>query len=89
MNPLSMKDGNILIHYNHNIATVVFNDLAMASWAEIEACHRVAIVTHEVLITPHGHNRFDEHGKKALFGRCYMFMDAQDPKIVRIERRTA
>jgi hypothetical protein len=34
-----------------------------------------------------GANRFDEFGKKALFGRCYMFMDADAPNIVAIERK--
>lgn len=89
MNPLAMKDGNVLIHFNHNVATVVLNDLVEANWLEIEARHQDAIATHEVLITSLGHNRFDDHGKKALFGRCYMFMDAQDPEVVRIERRVA
>lgn len=41
----------------------------------------------EVLITPLGPNVFDDFGKMALFGRCFMFMDAQDPKVVRIERK--
>jgi hypothetical protein len=89
MNPLSMKDGNIFIHFNHNVATVVLNDLVEANWPEIEARHQDAIATHEVLITPLGQNRFDDHGKKVLFGRCYMFMDAQHPEVVRIERRVA
>ena len=28
-------------------------------------------------------------GKRALLGRAYMFMDAQAPKVVRIERASA
>jgi hypothetical protein len=87
MNPRSMKDGNILIQYNNDVVSVVLDDLVEANWEEIDAKHQDALATHEVLITPLGHNKFDAHGKKALFGRCYMFMDAQDPLVVRIERR--
>jgi|GEM_PF-6378487 hypothetical protein len=45
--------------------------------------------TSEVLITPAGNNVFDDFGKKALFWRRCMFMDAQDPKVVHIERKSA
>jgi hypothetical protein len=38
-------------------------------------------------MTPLGSNVFDEFGKKALFGRCFMFMDAQEPRVVRIARK--
>ncbi|AGH86296.1 hypothetical protein F504_3784 (plasmid) [Ralstonia pseudosolanacearum FQY_4] len=37
-------------------------------------------------MTPQGSNIFDAFGKKALFGRCFMFMDAQAPVVVRIVR---
>ena len=46
-----------------------------------------ALATSEVLITPLGPSKFDDFGKKALFGRCFMFMDAQDPKVVKIVRK--
>jgi hypothetical protein len=88
MNPLNMDDGNILIRYNLPAATVVLNDVAMANWSEIDQHHQQALATDEVLITPIGRNVFDDFGKKALLGRCFMFMDAQDPKVVRIERKT-
>ncbi len=40
-------------------------------------------------LQPLGPNKFDEFGKKALFGRCFMFMDAQEPKVVRVVRAAA
>jgi hypothetical protein len=86
MNPMNMKDGNILIQYNHDVASLVLSDVAEQNWSEIDRQHQQAIATSEVLITPLGHNVFDDFGKKALFGRCYMFMDAQSPKVSRIER---
>lgn len=88
MRPQEMDDGNILISYNHNVANVVLNDLADSHWEEIDSNHQGALVTDEVLITPLGQNTFDEFGKKALFGRCYMFMDAQSPTIVKIIRNS-
>jgi hypothetical protein len=87
MNPRPMDDGNILIQYNHPAVNVVLDDVCMAHWSEIDQNHQRALATSEVLITPLGSNVFDDFGKKALFGRCFMFMDAQDPKVVRIVRK--
>ena len=87
MNPLPMKDGNILIQYNHDVATVVLRDVIDAHWDEIQRRHLEALPRDEVLITPSGTNLFDDHGKAALFGRCYMFMDALEPQVVRLERK--
>jgi hypothetical protein len=86
MNPMSMKDGNILVQYNHDVANMALSDIVEQHWSEIDQQHQRALATYEVLITPLGHNVFDDFGKKALFARCYMFMDAQLPKVVRIER---
>lgn len=86
MNPMNMKDGNILIQYNHDVASLALCDVLEEHWAEIDKQHQRALATSEVLITPLGSNAFDDFGKKALFGRCYMFMDAQTPVVVRIER---
>ncbi|OYT86334.1 MAG: hypothetical protein CFE46_15935 [Burkholderiales bacterium PBB6] len=83
---MNMKDGNILVQYKYDVTTVLFADVVERNWAEIDANHQRAIATSEVLMTPLGPNRFDDFGKKALFGRCYMFMDAQTPKVVRVER---
>lgn len=89
MNPMNMKDGNVLVQYNHGVATVVLFEVTEANWQAIEDNHQRALATHEVLVTPRGHNIFDELGKKALFGRCFMFMDAQSPEVIRIERGAA
>ncbi len=87
MNPLHTSDGNVLVRYNHPAFNIVIAEVALANWAEIEAHHQEGLTPDEVLFTPLGQNVFDDFGKKALLGRCYMFMDAQAPKIVRIERR--
>lgn len=87
MKPLAMDDGNVLVSYNHPAMNVVLDDIAASLWPEIDARHQEALAASEVLITPLGKNVFDEFGKKALFGRCFMFMDAQTLDIVRIERK--
>jgi hypothetical protein len=89
MNPASMDDGNVLVRYNHPAVNVVLSSVAHAHWPEIESRHHDGLTPDEVLFTPLGRNVFDDFGKKALLGRCYMFMDAQAPKVHRIERRTA
>jgi hypothetical protein len=89
MHPLNMDDGNILVRYNHDVLTVVLESVASNHWSEIEREHQRALATDEVLITPMGPNKFDGFGMKALFGRCFMFMDAQDPTVVRVERSEA
>ena len=79
-------DGNIAIQYNHPAINVVLADVAERHWDEIDRKHQDALATHEALITPLGANKFDDLGKKALWGRCYMFMDAQDPQVIRVAR---
>jgi hypothetical protein len=86
MNPFQMKDGNILIQYSNDLANIVLANIATKHWPEIDEKHQSAIVANEVLITPLGQNKFDDFGKKALFGRCYMFMDAVSNKIIKIVR---
>lgn len=87
MNPVPMDDGNVLVQYNHPAVNVVISTQAEANWAAIDLHHQRALATDEVLITPLGSNVFDDFGKKALYGRCFMFMDAQDPKVVAIHRK--
>ena len=89
MNPVSMKDGNITVQYNHPAFNIVLSRVAIQHWAELDRHHLDALATHEVLITPLGQNKFDDFGKKALFGRCFMFMDAQDPVVERLVRAAA
>jgi len=88
MNPRQMDDGNIAIQYNHPAINVVISDFAKANWPEIERNHQDALAASEVLITPLGHNKFDTFGKMALYGRCFMFMDAQHPEVVQIIRKS-
>lgn len=88
MSPVRMDDGNILVQYNHPAVNVVLEEVVAENWAEIDLQHQNAIATDEVLSTPLGPNTFDDFGKKSLFGRCFMFMDAQDPHVVTIERKT-
>lgn len=88
MRPVAMDDGNILIGYKNDVtANVVLADVVAANWTEIEAQHQRALAEHEVLMTPIGQNKFDDFGIKALFGRCFMFMDAQRPRIAKIVRK--
>ena len=89
MNPLAMKDGNILVQYNEPVVNIVLSEFVTRHWAEIDRKHQDALATSEVLITSAGQNKFDEFGKKALYGRCFMFMDAQGPEVVRVVRASA
>lgn len=86
LTPQPMDDGNLTVRYAQPAANVVLTEVAKAHWAEIEARYMDGLATAEVIFTPLGQNVFDDLGKKALLGRCYMFMDAQAPKVVRIER---
>lgn len=88
MQPLAMQDGNIVVQYSHDVLNIVLDSVAQAHQEAIDAHHLRALATDEVLITPDGPNCFDAFGRKALFGRCYMFMDAQQPAVVRIVRAT-
>jgi hypothetical protein len=85
MTPNVMDDSNILIQYRYPAFTVVLTEIARAHWAEVEARHQEGLVPDEVLTTPLGQNVFDDVGKMALLGRCYMFMDAQSPRVLRLE----
>jgi hypothetical protein len=89
MNPVAMKDGNITVQYHQPALNVVLDSMTKAHWPEIERRHQDALATSEVLMTPLGANKFDDFGKKALFGRCFMFMDAQNPVVVRLVRAVA
>jgi len=87
MNPMNMDDGNILVQYNHPAVNVVLEQHVQEHWNLIDENHQRALATDVVLMTPPGSNVFDDFGKKALFGRCFMFMDAQDPKVIKIVRK--
>lgn len=86
MNPVNMKDGNILVQYNHPAYNVVLTDFTKQHMEQIKSKHLDALATDEVLITGLGQNKFDEFGMQALYGRAFMFMDAQNPKVIRLYR---
>jgi hypothetical protein len=86
MTPVPMRDGNLLVRYGDRVANVVLADIAATHRDAIEANHLRALFAGEVLLTSLGANVFDEIGKQALFGRCYLFMDAQAPRVVKIVR---
>ncbi|HRH78049.1 MAG TPA: hypothetical protein PK129_11915 [Cellvibrionaceae bacterium] len=86
MNPKNMDDGNILIQYNKPAFNIVISKFANEHIKEIQANHLAGLATDEVLMTPLGANKFDEFGMKAIYGRTFMFMDAQTPKVIKIYR---
>lgn len=88
MNPKNMDDGNIMILYNHPAYTIVLNETTEKHMDIIRKNHMEALARDEVLITPAGPNKFDDFGMKALFGRCYFFMDAKNPIVSKIIRGT-
>ena len=83
-----MDDGNIMIFYNHPAYTIVLNEVTEKHMDLIRQNHMEALARDEVLITPKGPNKFDDFAMKALFGRCYFFMDAKDPIVSKIIRGT-
>jgi hypothetical protein len=87
MNPVKMDDGNILVQYNQPAYNVVLEEIGKKNMKTIEANHQKALARAEVLITPLGNNKFDEFGMKALFGRCYFFMDAKKPIVTKVVRK--
>jgi len=88
MNPVKMDDGNILVQYNHPAFNIVLDAITKEHMKTIEANHQKALARAEVLMTPLGSNKFDEFGMKALFGRCYFFMDAKKPVVSSVVRKT-
>jgi len=90
MTPMNMDDGNLLLRYSQPaLVSVVLAEVVRAHRDEIERRHQDALARAEVLVTALGQNVFDDTGKSALYGRALMFMDAQEPKIIRIERHSA
>lgn len=87
INPQLMVDGNILIHYDLSTANLVLAEVAKAHRAEIAEHYLEALAPDEVIITPLGSNEFDEFGQAVLFGRCYFYLDAQAPEVIKICRK--
>ena len=85
---MNMDDGNILIRYGDFTAGIILSDIAQENWFEIEQFYDKALLPNEVPIAPHGRNIFDDVGKKILYARSMMFMDAKDPRVMYIVRKT-
>jgi hypothetical protein len=82
--PITMDDGNYLIEYSQPAFTIVFKEEIKNNWEYITQNHQSGICRAEVLLDSKGQqNVFDDIGKICLFGRAKMFMDAQNPKVVR------
>jgi len=82
--PRLMDDGNYLVEYRLPAFTIVFKDKLEANRAYIDKNYMQGICTAEVLINKQGaQNVFDDTGKTCLFGRAQMFMDAQEPLVVK------
>lgn len=86
MNPVKMKDGNILVQYNQPAYNVVLTEFTKLHMEQIKSKHLDALATDEILITGLGQNKFDEFGMQALYGRIFMFMDAKNPKVIQLYR---
>jgi hypothetical protein len=84
--PTELTGGDILIRYNQPAANLVLDDIARANLLQIDAKHMSALVPEEVLIMPAGPNKFDTFAKRVLFGRCYLFMDAETLEVDRVVR---
>ena len=89
MSPQTMDDGNILVAYNYPAFNIAFEEIASAYWRGIDKNHLEALCTDEVLMSNLGANVFDDFGKKALWARCYFFMDAHRPEVIEIVRNAA
>lgn len=84
MKPLAMNDGNYLVEYSQPAFTIVFKDEIEKYWDYIEKNHQDGVCRDEVLINAEGQpNVFEKVGKICLFGRTKMFLDAQNPKVIR------
>jgi len=86
MEPHGMDDGNLLISYSYPAFNIAVEKTAKTHWKEIQENHRRALCSSEVMFTSLSPKDFDDVGKKALWARCYFFMDAQNPEVVRIVR---
>jgi hypothetical protein len=84
-NPRKMDDGNFMVSYSQPAYSIVFKDEFEKNRDYIEQNHLDGIVRAEVLLNAkHEPNKFDDLGKIGLFARARMFLDAQNPVVVKI-----
>jgi hypothetical protein len=83
--PRSMEDGNVLVAYSQPAFSVVFADEFATHRDYIEENYLDGITPEEALLTMKEQPaKLDERRKIGLFGRARMFLDAQEPKVIRI-----
>ena len=83
-NPKTMDDGNFLVSYSQPAFSIVFKDEFEKNRDYIEQNHLDGLTRDEVLLNAKGEaNKFDDIGKIGLFARSRMFLDAQNPVIVK------
>jgi hypothetical protein len=85
-NPQKMDDGNFAITFSKpNCFAVVTNAEFEKNKDYIVKNHLDGVVKDEVLLNAKKEpNVFDDRGMIGLFGRARMFLDAQDPVVVKI-----
>lgn len=85
-----MNDGHFLVNFSQPACIIVFRDEYEKNRDLIEKNHLGGLVGAEVLVDDQGQpNKFDERLKVGLYGRARMFLDAEDPVIVKIWRPQA
>ena len=84
-NPQTMDDGNFMVSYSQPAFSVVFKDEFEKNRDYIDQNHLDGVVRAEVLLNARREpNKFDDIGKIGLFARARMFLDAQNPVVVKI-----
>ena len=84
-NPQTMDDGNFMVSYSQPAFSVVFKDEFEKNRDYIDQNHLDGVVRAEVLLNAKREpNKFDDIGKIGLFARARMFLDAQNPVVVKI-----
>jgi|GEM_PF-598149 hypothetical protein len=84
-NPQTMDDGNFMVSYSQPAYSIVFKDEFEKNRDYIEKNHLDGLVRAEVLLNAKREpNKFDDIGKIGLFARARMFLDAQNPVVVKI-----
>mmetsp|Transcript_17248 Transcript_17248/g.25974 ORF Transcript_17248/g.25974 Transcript_17248/m.25974 type:complete len:114 (+) Transcript_17248:232-573(+) len=79
MNPLTMKDENIMVEYNHPAYNVVLTELTKDHMATINAKYLdgYSIDSHAINLATY---------EAANCGRRFMLMDGQDPEVICLYR---
>jgi hypothetical protein len=92
-NPFPMDDSNWLVEYLHpnqpnhkyNVVSIIFHEEVLRYKQEIDHSYLNYIAGDELFLDKDGQPKpFDERGKVGLFARARLFMDARDPKIIKI-----